>query len=233
MSHKLLPRLGSAIASTILSYAAVSLAGVDQVQAAVFTYNFQVEQVGGGGVFKFSDSSLTGIGLERLAVSEGRFNGFTAGRYGSGFGTPTNLKQGKEYYDLVGASVVFFQGELVGLSASGNDGASIEFDFPDLPGGPFYTKYARWVSWYIYSSGGMIGDIKISFSSFYGVTESTISNRGGVFAIDDRRFIDDRKVSYTLVNTEAEPVPEPLTAGGTALALAGLSWLKHKKKMAA
>jgi hypothetical protein len=38
-------------------------------------------------------------------------------------------------------------------------------------------------------------------------------------------------VSYTLVNRET--VPEPLTAGGTALALAGLSWLKHKKKMAA
>jgi hypothetical protein len=35
------------------------------------------------------------------------------------------------------------------------------------------------------------------------------------------------------VNTEAEPVPEPLTAGGTALALAGLTWLKQKKKMAA
>jgi hypothetical protein len=40
-------------------------------------------------------------------------------------------------------------------------------------------------------------------------------------------------VSYTLVKTEPSPVPEPLTAGGTALALAGLSWLKHKKKMAA
>jgi hypothetical protein len=38
-------------------------------------------------------------------------------------------------------------------------------------------------------------------------------------------------VNYTLVNTET--VPEPLTAGGTALALAGLSWLKHKRKMAA
>jgi hypothetical protein len=35
------------------------------------------------------------------------------------------------------------------------------------------------------------------------------------------------------VDTEPEPVPEPLTAGGTALALAGLSWLKHKKKMPA
>jgi hypothetical protein len=45
-----------------------------------------------------------------------------------------------------------------------------------------------------------------------------------------RDFFGD-PVSYTLVKTET--VPEPLTAGGTALALAGLSWLKHKKKMAA
>ena len=39
-----MPRLGSAIASTILSFAALSLAGVDQVQAAVFTYNFNVDE---------------------------------------------------------------------------------------------------------------------------------------------------------------------------------------------
>ncbi len=232
MSQKLLPRLGSAIASTILSYAAVSFVGVDKAQAGVFTYNFQVEQVGGG-VFKFSDSSLTGIGLESLAVSEGRFNGFTARRFGSGFSTPTNLQQGKEYYDLVGATVVFLQGELVGLNASGNDGSSIEFDLPDLPGGPFYRKYESWVSWYIYSSGLILDGIKRSSSSFNGYGNTLIRDREGIFAIDDRRFIDGRKVSYTLVNTEAEPVPEPLTAGGTALALAGLSWLKHKKKMAA
>ena len=228
-----MPRLGSAIASTILSYAAVSLVGVDQVQAAVFTYNFQVEESGGGGgVFKFSDSSLTGIGLESLAVTEGRFNGFTAPRYdGSGFSTPTNIQQGKEYYDLVGATVVFLQGELVGLmNASGNDGSSIEFDLPDSP---FYIKYASSVSWYIYSHGLILDGIKRSSSSFYGYGYTLISNREGVLAIDGRRSIYGAKVSYTLVNTEAEPVPEPLTAGGTALALAGLSWLKHKKKMAA
>ena len=230
MSHKLLPRLGSAIASTILSYAAVSFVGVDKAQAAVFTYNFQVEQAGGG-VFKFSDSSLTGIGLEALAVTEGRFNGFTAPRYdGSGFGTPTNLKQGKEYYDLVGATVVFLQGELLGLNASGNDGSSIEFYLPDSP---FYRKDESSVSWYIYSHGLILDGIKRSSSSFYGYGRTIISNREGFLAIDGRRSIDRGKVSYTLVNTEAEPVPEPLTAGGTALALAGLSWLKHRKKMAA
>ena len=53
-----MPRLGSAIVSTILSYAAVSLVGVDQVQAAVLTYNFQVEEGGGSGFFKLSNSSL-------------------------------------------------------------------------------------------------------------------------------------------------------------------------------
>jgi hypothetical protein len=39
MSQKLMPRLGSAIASTILSYAALSLVGVDKAQAALLTYN--------------------------------------------------------------------------------------------------------------------------------------------------------------------------------------------------
>ncbi|MEG3981036.1 PEP-CTERM sorting domain-containing protein [Microcoleus sp. D3_18a_C4] len=34
------------------------------------------------------------------------------------------------------------------------------------------------------------------------------------------------------MDTAAEPVPEPIAVGGTALALAGLTWLKHKKKMA-
>jgi hypothetical protein len=40
-------------------------------------------------------------------------------------------------------------------------------------------------------------------------------------------------VYYTLADTAAEPVPEPITVAGTALALAGLSWLKYKQhKMA-
>jgi hypothetical protein len=46
------------------------------------------------------------------------------------------------------------------------------------------------------------------------------------------RSIQYTRVSYTLVDTAAEPVPEPITVAGTALALAGLSWLKHKQKMA-
>jgi hypothetical protein len=71
MNHKLLPRLGSAIASTILSvFWAVSLVGVDQAQAAVFTFNFDGDDA--GGVFKVDNSSVTGRGVETIAVSEGR-----------------------------------------------------------------------------------------------------------------------------------------------------------------
>ncbi|MEG4320290.1 MULTISPECIES: hypothetical protein [unclassified Microcoleus] len=219
-------RLGSAIATTILSCAAVPLAGVEKAQAAVLTYNFEVETVGVRGFFKFSNSLLTGIEYERLAVSEGRLNGFTA---------PSNSnyqQQGKEYYDLVGSTVVFLQGEFIGILASGNDGASGEVDLPDVPGGPFYVKYESWASWYTYSGGAIIDGIKRSSSSFQGSIGTVIRNRERILAIDARRFINGDKVSYTLVDTAAEPVPEPITATGTALALAGLSWLKHKKKMA-
>ncbi len=205
MSHKLLPRLGSAIASTILSLAALSVAGVDQVQAAVLTYNFRVTEGGGSGFFKLSDSSLTKTGLEALAVPEGSFY------------TPLTAYS-RDKYDLAGTIAYFFNGNLSGLRATGRD--------VEIRGVPWsdYTQdsYAFW---------------SINVNLFWGYRETIISYRGAAQLITDRIIINDAQVSYTLVNTEpepvGEPVPEPLTAGGTALALAGLSWLKHKKKMAA
>jgi NADH/NAD ratio-sensing transcriptional regulator Rex len=72
MTQKLMPRLGSAIASTILSvFGAVSLVGVDKAQAAVLTYNFDAEGQASG-FFKVDDSSVTGIEVEGIAVSQGR-----------------------------------------------------------------------------------------------------------------------------------------------------------------
>ena len=222
MSQKLMPRLGSAIASTILSLAALSVAGVDKAQAAVLSYNFSTQ--GANGFFKFNNSSLTGIGSEQIAVSEGRLDTFltaSADSYGL---------DGKDYYDLAGAIALFYQGNFRGLQASGSDYATREIDLPDVPGGPFYRKYASGAFWQMANNG--------PFSLFWGYKEVGISNRDRTLLID-RSFgrVDYARVSYTLVNTEpepvGEPVPEPLTAGGTALALAGLSWLKHKKKMAA
>ncbi|MEG4627600.1 PEP-CTERM sorting domain-containing protein [Microcoleus sp. w1-18aA5] len=215
MSHKQRHRLGSAIASTILSYAGVSFVGVDQAQAAVLTYNFQVENTSRSGFFKFNNSSLTGIGFEEIAVSEGRLEGW------------------EKYYNLAGATASFEQGVFRGLFASGGYNVINEYiSPPDEPGGPFYWVHESYESW------------SIGFTYYSWSHETVYRQMNYQSYIDDGLLIVDSyipysrgwgssDVSYTLVDTAAEPVPEPLTAGGTALALAGLSWLKHKKKMAA
>ena len=221
MSYKLMPRLGSAIASTILSYAAVSLVGVDKAQAALLTYDFQAEY-GGSGFFKFNNSSLKGIGSEQIAVSEGRLNTYLTAS------SDNYPLKGKDYYNLAGATALFYQGDFLGLQASGWDEAITQINLsPDEPGGPDnYVKFQGYASWQMDNNG--------PFSLFWGYKEVIITSSSHG-AIVDRSTppVNYASVSYTLVDTEPEPVPEPLTAGGTALALAGLSWLKHKKKMAA
>lgn len=219
MNQKQRQRLGSAIVSTMLSFAALSLAAVDKAQAAVLTYNFQVEQGGGSGFFKLSNSSLTGIGSEQIAVGEGRFN------------TTITASASKNYYDLAGAIALFFQGDFRGLQTGGDDTEIREIDLPDVPGGPFYVKYDSGALWSMATNGASSPDRWTSY--FSGYRDTIISNRNRVLAISDRRIINSAPVSYTLVDTAAEPVPEPITIAGTALALAGLSWLKHQKKIAA
>jgi hypothetical protein len=216
MSHKLLPRLGSAIASTILSYAALSLVGVDKAQAAVLTFNFEIDNGGGSGFFKFSDSSLTGIGSESIAVGEGRFN------------TPIRIYNND--YDLAGAIALFNQGNFRGLQASGWESGTTQ---QAVGGGDYITLSGRAI-WYMGTEEA--SSLGTWASYFSGARDAIyITSDGRYFSA--LRVISRARVSYSLVDTEpepgGEPVPEPLTAGGTALALAGLSWLKHKKKMAA
>ena len=225
MNQKQRQRLGSAIASTILGFATLSLAPIDTAQAAVLTYNFGV---GGGqsGFFKLSNSSLTGIGSERIAVSEGRLNGFTAS-----FGTPYQLK-GKDYYDLARAIALFYRGEFQGLLAGGGDLSTSEINIPpEVPGGPYYLKYEGRAFWSMATNGGSGTNFWQSY--FSGYREILVTLMSGQQLIVERTIINDAKVSYTLVDTAAEPVPEPITIAGTALALAGLSWLKHQKKKVA
>jgi hypothetical protein len=223
MSYKQMPRLGSAIASTILSlFSGVLLVGVDNAQAAVLHYNFQA-QYGGSGFFKVSNSSLTGIGVEYIPVSEGKFNGVILDL--------PYMTGGKEFYDLATtASVIFYQGAFVGLEAGGGESGTSKVMFPpnEYDAEPFFLHFSGTAYWSIY------GDV---FSGY--VDRYVASSRDGLSPSAYQRYPNSREiypqgfVSYTLVDTEAEPVPEPFTAGGTALALAGLSWLKHKKKMAA
>jgi len=221
MNHKQLPRLGSAIASTILSvFGAVSLVGVDKAQAAVLTYDIGGYD-GPRSYFKVDTSSLTGIGYEgyeHIPVIEGRFYGFT-------------LPGGREYYDLpaLQATVLFYQREFRGLRVSGGgDNVSGVFSFPgdELDPEPYYFEYSISTYWYMHyqdPEGTVLNGYYDSYRAY----------NGGPWERWDRFFYRDVPVSLTLVDTEPSPVPEPLTSGGTALALAGLSWLKQKKKMAA
>ena len=225
MNQKQRQRLGSAIGSAILSCAALSLTTIDTAQAAVLTYNFGV---GGGpsGFFKFNNSSLKGIGDEEIAVSEGRLNGFTAPNVSSA------QLQGKEYHDLAGAIALLYQGEFQGLRASGSDSVTKEINtrYPGEPGGPAYIKYEAGALWRM-DRGASPPDTWTSY--FSGFRQILVTPPNDRQYITDRIIINDRKVSYRLVDTAAEPVPEPVTVAGTALALAGLSWLKQKKKQAA
>jgi len=224
MNHKQMPRLGSAIASTILSvFSAVSLVGVDNAQAAVLNYKFQTQ--GGEGFFKVSNSSLTGIGVEEIAVSEGKFNSLIR-----------DILGGKEFYDLATtARVIFYQGALVGLQAGGSQDLPSKVMLPpdEYDAEPLFLHFGGGASWSIRS------DSRGPYSLFSGYRDIYVgTSRDGVSPSGWRRFggrniYYDSPVSYTLLDTAPEPVPEPLTSGGTALALAGLSWLKHKKKMAA
>jgi hypothetical protein len=249
MSYKLRPRLGSAIASTILSvFSAVSLVGVDKAQAAVLSFNFHEETYGYNGFFKVDDSSLTRIGVEEVRVSEGIFLGFRLG--------PHLFTTNYPYYILTQrARAVFYQGAFRGLEAAdANEGWRAKFYPSQLPAefadyyGHYYGEsswYASWdsrarASWQITTRGP--DDPSMWTSRISGYKE----HREETYWINDRYPVrtptkvdeyrdelNSSEVYYTLVDTEPSPVPEPLTAGGTALALAGLSWLKHKKKRAA
>jgi len=212
-----MPRLGSAIASTILSLcSAVSLVGVDKAQAAILNYTFDTN--GASGFFEVDNSSLTGIEFEGIAVSQGRlYTGLTLAPY---------KRQPKEYYDLAGATASFYRGDFRGLYASGGDYFTPEDNIWEDLGVTYYTDYGGGVSWSLSTLWNRENDMWTSL--FQGYKEVIIGS-----CCVDRRIVYDTPVSYTLVDTQPETVPEPLTAGGTALALAGLSWLKHKKKMAA
>jgi hypothetical protein len=220
-----MPRLGSAIASTILSlFSAVSLVGVDKAQAAVLTYNFKWNGAGSG-FFKVDNSSLTGIGaLNKLPFPREDSTVSLLALF---------LLGGKEYYDLAGATALFYQGDFRGLQASGSDYGDERINHSSRrTRRAFVLKVeSRHLGLSLPTGRGPTVPVDICVNGYY--EQYTTYNGGSLTARPIEDYLQRCPVSYTLVNTEAEPVPEPLTAGGTALALAGLSWLKHKKKMAA
>ena len=155
MSYKHMPRLGSAIASTILSlFSGVLVVGVDKAQAAVLNYKFQTQ--GGEGFFKVSNSSLTGIGVEEIAVSEGKFNGVILNL--------PYMTGGKEFYDLATtARVIFYQGALVGLQAGGWESGTSKVMFPpnEYDAEPLFLHFSGGAEWSIntYTGGGALDSV--------------------------------------------------------------------------
>jgi len=229
MSYKLRPRLGSAIASTILSvFGAVSLVGVDKAQAALLTYNFHEKTYGYNGFFTVDNSSLTGRGVEYVLVSEGIFNGFPIG--------PGLYLDDYNYNNLTErARAVFYQGDFRGLQAADSVNGFIgkyysPGEIPGLPYGQYWEARGS-AYWEITTQGPDNPSMWTSriwgYSEYRSETDRVIEKtQGSKEVYVSRQEINDAEVYYTLV-------PEPLTAGGTALALAGLTWLKHKKKRAA
>jgi hypothetical protein len=224
------------------------LVGVDKAQAVQLTFIFHEKTYGYKGVFKVNDSSLTGIGVEEVTVSEGIFYGFTL--------EPFLLTRNYGYNNLTQlARAVFYQGVFRGLEATdANEGWRNKYYPSELPaefanagygqyGGSWYASWeARGrASWQITTRGPDHPSMWTSRISGYlehreeteWVNQEFNYVRTPKKVEGYRQELNSAEVYYTLVNTEPEPVPEPLTAGGTALALAGLSWLKHKKKMAA
>ena len=224
MSQKQLPRLGSAIATTILSlFSGVSLVGVDKAQAALLTYTFDAgspfySPPESRSFLKVDNSSLTGIGVEEIAVAEGRLYGYTFG-------------SSRKYNDLAGVTASFYEGNFRGVNTSGGDNSITEVSYQDPGEPPVSFILDERISLFIQTFPTPFGD-EPPGSAFFGYYEQYTTGSDGRTELTDRKFYNG-DFSYTLVDTEAEPVPEPLTSGAAALALAGLSWLKHKKKMAA
>src|SRR4028118_2324170 len=180
MSYKHMPRLGSAIASTILSlFSAVSLVGVDKAQAANLTYNFLDNS---RNFFKVNTSSLTGIGYEGIAVSDGRVYSFTLGSLFEG---------SKEYYDLAGNIAFFYQGDFVGLQASGSDYGTRELIIPPEEGGPYNIVWSGGELWDIYPYRT---SLTTWTSVLNGYSERYVSVNGGNFQLADRSIYRDRPV---------------------------------------
>jgi hypothetical protein len=214
-----MPRLGSAIATTILSlFSAVSLVGVDKAQAAVLTYNFLGDS---RNFLKVDTSSLTALNeiFSAGTVSEGRYCGFTS--------------EGQECKNLAGITAMFTNGNFFGVQVSGSYSSISDYIIPpDQPYGPRFYRSETTGYWTIQGRSleqdSETWRREVNYQSYIDDGSIVIES-----AVREGRSRYQYDFTYTLVDTQPSPVPEPLTAGGTALALAGLSWLKHKKKMAA
>jgi hypothetical protein len=216
------------LAGTAIGYGAIATAYMPLAKAAVLTYNFESPRLASGFI-KFSNSGITGIGVEEASISEGRLNTvFVAGLEG-----PSSAEYRlprREYYDLAGTIALFFEGEFRGIKARGSDRLTEVVDIPDTGFGEYYTRYESGASWSLDTNG--LSNPGRWISVFEGYTETYLYARTHFLAVARSPYPRDANVLYTLADTATEPlpVPEPMTVAGTALALGSFVGLKHRKK---
>jgi hypothetical protein len=221
MTKKTAQKLVSAVLGTALSYAAISAVAASKVEAAVLTYNFSVSGSFGGS-FKVDSASLqqqenhSDPKHQFALISEGQFNFFDSF---------TKLKP----YSLAGNKVLFYDGKIGALLASGGDGI---VEAGDPRGG--VISFDRRVYWSFtgYTHGYSPSLYATSVATL--IHEILITPRTGSQLIERKILQIDRDVSYTLVNESnidgAATVPEPITMAGTALAIAGFAAFKNRRK---
>jgi hypothetical protein len=213
-------KIVATLVGTAIGYGAISTASMLPAQAAVLTYNFSSDY--GKGFVQFSNSGIAGIDVEEVTVSEGKLT--TLFDFNADLVNPRS-------HDLAGAKAVFDQGEFRGLKARGSD--LIFTNIVDRPDTVFreYYRYENYISWYFDTDRSISGQW---YSILMAGQQINIYNRTGLLVGfgDTNVSHADRTAIYTLAGTTAEPVPEPMTVAGTALALASLAGLKHRKKKA-
>jgi hypothetical protein len=216
------------LAGTAICYGAISIADMPIARSAVLTYNLKAPGFASG-LVKFSNSGIVGIGIEEATVSEGRLNTvFVAGLAGPS--SPEYRLPRREYYDLAGAIALFFEGEFRGIKARGSDRLTEVVDIPDTGFGEYYTRYESGAAWSLDTNG--LSNPGRWISGFEGYTETYIYARTHFLGVERSPYRSGNTMLYELADTAAEPVPEPMTVAGTALALVGFAGFKQRKKMA-
>jgi hypothetical protein len=221
MTNKTAKRLVSALLATALSYAAISAVATFKAQAAVLTYNFSVAG-SSGGFFKVDSASFqqqenSSDSKHQFAlISEGQFN------FVDPFSNP-------KPYSLVGSKVLFYDGKIGALLASGG-GRIVEAGDPR--GGAISFDRRLFWKFFGYTHGYSPSLYATSLATL--IHEVLITPRSGSQLIERKIFRLNQDVSYTLVNETnidgAESVPEPITMAGTALAIAGFAAFKNRRR---
>jgi hypothetical protein len=213
---KITRNLLAVLAGTAIGYGAILTAYMSIARAAVLTYNFGSDY--GRGFVKFSNSGIAGKELEEVTVSEGKLN--------TGF-NPLNQANPIDH-DLAGAKAVFYQGEFRGLKARGSDIFTKEFDISEEGFGE-YDRQEYHIGWYFdtfESASGQWTPILMTGMS------GTLYRRNGEILLFDTNMSDaSYNAIYTLTDTAAEPVTEPISFAGTALALVVFAGFNRRKKM--